>query len=72
VSTQQTLLGIGTQRTDAGHRIESHLVDDRVDDNHHGRCVECGRQITISPPSGIERGHNVDCEHQGRTTGGER
>ncbi|MUV86998.1 hypothetical protein GJ631_10575 [Natronomonas sp. CBA1123] len=72
MSTQTALTDLGTQRTDAGHRIESHLVDDRVDDHHHGRCVECGRQITISPPSGIERGHNTDCEYQGRQAGGEQ
>ena len=69
---QASLTEVHQRRTDAGHEIGDHLAARAADQNHDAACTDCGRQITISPRSGIERGHGVDCQYQGRKAGDER
>lgn len=69
---QLSLPDIGQPTTDAGYVIDTHLSQRKGDRSHHAACTDCGRQITVSPRSGIERGHNVDCQHQGRKAGEKR
>ena len=63
---QLSLPDIGQPTTDAGYVIDTHLSQSDGDRTHHAACTDCGRQITVSPRSGIERGHETDCEHFGR------
>jgi hypothetical protein len=69
---QLSLPDIGLPETDAGYVIETHLSQRKADRTHHAACTDCGRQITVSPRSGIERGHETDCEHYGRQAGENR
>jgi hypothetical protein len=69
---QLSLPDIGLPTTDAGYVIETHLSQSDGNRSHHAACDDCGRQITVSPRSGIERGHDTECEHQGRKAGEKR
>jgi hypothetical protein len=70
MTTQVTLTG-GRPQSAEGHPLGEH-IDARaaVGDTYDGRCTDCGRSVRISE-SGVERGHDTDCEHQGREAGGE-